>query len=82
LSPFRDAVRYVQRRFSMTIAICLHNHQQGRAITLIYDLDASDPWIKPDYGLGSGSGSNDMFAYINSALFTDPNQYVTDQALH
>jgi hypothetical protein len=46
--------------------------------TLIYDLDATgDHWIKLDYSLGSGSGSGDMFAYINSALFTGPNQNVT-----
>jgi PEP-CTERM motif-containing protein len=46
--------------------------------TLIYDLDATgNNWIKLDYSLGSGSGSGDMFAYINSSLFTGPNQYVT-----
>ena len=46
--------------------------------TLIYDLDANgDNWIKLDYSLGSGSGSGDMFAYINNSLFTGTNSFVT-----
>ena len=45
---------------------------------LVYNLDATgDNWIKLDYSLGSGSGSGDMFAYINDSLFTSSNPYVT-----
>jgi hypothetical protein len=45
---------------------------------LVYNLDATgDNWIKLDYRLGSGSGSGDMFAYINNSLFTSSNPYVT-----
>jgi len=40
--------------------------------TLIYDLDAgADNWILLDYGLNTGSGSGDMFAYIPDSLFID-----------
>lgn len=54
----------------------LHNYPSGLG-TKIYDLDAgTDNWILLDYSLNSGSGSGDMFAYIPSALFTGPNQYV------
>jgi hypothetical protein len=39
--------------------------------TLVYNLDATGGnWIKLDYSLGSGSGSGDMFAYINTNLFS------------
>jgi hypothetical protein len=45
---------------------------------LVYNLDATgDNWIKLDYRLGSGSGSGDMFAYINNSLFMSSNPYVT-----
>jgi PEP-CTERM motif len=45
---------------------------------LVYTLDAGgDNWIKLDYTLGSGSGSGDMFAYIQNSLFTSSNPYVT-----
>jgi hypothetical protein len=46
--------------------------------SLVYDLDATgNNWIKLDYRLGSGSGSGDMFAYIDNSLFTSSNPYVT-----
>jgi hypothetical protein len=46
--------------------------------TLVYDLDATgDNFIKLNYRLGSGSGSGDMFAYINNSLFTGTNPYLT-----
>jgi hypothetical protein len=45
---------------------------------LVYNLDATgDNYIKLNYRLGSGSGSGDMFAYINNSLFTGTNPYVT-----
>ncbi len=44
---------------------------------LIYDLDATaDNWLLFDYSLNHGSGSGDMFAYIDDSLFAGPNDYV------
>jgi len=54
----------------------LHNHPTGLG-TLIYDMDGlADSWILLDYGLESGSGSGDMFAYIPDSSFDDEEDYV------
>jgi len=46
-------------------------------LDLVYDLDATgDNRIELNYNLNHGSGSGDMFAYINTSLFTGTNQYV------
>jgi hypothetical protein len=38
---------------------------------LVYNMDAGgDSYIKLNYGLNTGSGSGDMFAYIRTSLFT------------
>jgi hypothetical protein len=38
---------------------------------MVYNLDANgDNWIKLDSTRGSGSGSGDMFAYINNSVFS------------
>jgi hypothetical protein len=49
----------------------------GANSTLVYDIDTgSDNGILLDYNLNSGSGSGDMYAYIPTASFTGPNQWV------
>jgi hypothetical protein len=48
--------------------------------TQVFEMSsAGTPWtIHLDYSLNHGSGSGDMFLYVNSALFgSDPNKYVT-----
>lgn len=46
----------------------------GGAATIIYDIDdGADNWIVLDASLGSGSGSDDMLAYVPDSLFNVPN---------
>jgi len=46
---------------------------------LVYDMDAGpngDQLVRMDYSQASGSGSGDMFVYVNNSFFTGAGQYV------
>jgi hypothetical protein len=49
----------------------------GANANLVYDMDATgDNTVELNYNLNTGSGSGDMFFYVNTSLFTGTNQYV------
>jgi len=49
----------------------------ANSTSLAYDMDASgDKLVRMDYSLASGSGSGDMFVYVQNSLFGAGNPYV------